>query len=126
MANDHIADDRKKVRLVDAHEFWNRLSHVVYDIFTVHEKDGQLTGTASVGYYTETIEEVLKQTKTVDAVEVCRCKDCKHWCTVNCVTNYGSCSKLEDRYKEDCESSFDETTRFDHFCSYGERRNNDG
>lgn len=70
MANDHIADDRKKVRLVDAHEFWNRLSHVVYDIFTVHEKDGQLTGTASVGYYTETIEEVLKQTKTVDAVEV--------------------------------------------------------
>ena len=70
MANDHIADDRKKVRLIDANEFWNRLSHVVYDIFTVHEKDGQLTGTASVGYYTETIEEVLKQTKTVDAVEV--------------------------------------------------------
>ena len=70
MAIDHIADDRKKVRLIDAHEFWNRLSHVVYDIFTVHEKDGQLTGTASVGYYTETIEEVLKQTKTVDAVEV--------------------------------------------------------
>ena len=57
-------------RLIDAHEFWNRLSHVVYDIFTVHEKDGQRTGTASVGYYTETIEEVLKQTKTVDAVEV--------------------------------------------------------
>lgn len=57
-------------RLIDSHEFWNRLSHVVYDIFTVHEKDGQLTGTASVGYYTETIEEVLKQTKTVDAVEV--------------------------------------------------------
>lgn len=70
MANDHIADDRKKVRLIDSHEFWNRLSHVVYDIFTVNEKDGQLTGTASVGYYTETIEEVLKQTKTVDAVEV--------------------------------------------------------
>ena len=50
--------------------FWNRLQNVVYDIFTAHEKDGQLTGTASVGYYTETIQEVLKQTKTVDAVEV--------------------------------------------------------
>ena len=59
-----------KKRLIDANEFLNRLSHVVYDIFTVHEKEGQLTGTASVGYYTETIEEVLKQTKTVEAVEV--------------------------------------------------------
>lgn len=75
MANDHIADDRKKVRLIDANEFWNRLSHVVYDIFTVHEKNGQLTGTASVGYYTETIEEVLKQTKTVDAAPVVHA----HW-----------------------------------------------
>ena len=62
-------------RLVDANEFRNRLSHVVYDIFEVHEKDGQLTGTASVGYYTDTIEEVLKQTKTVDAVEVVHA----HW-----------------------------------------------
>ena len=57
-------------RLIDANEFWNRLSNVVYDIFTVHEKDGQRTNTASVGYYTETIQEVLKRTKTVDAVEV--------------------------------------------------------
>ena len=57
-------------RFIYANEFWNRLQNVVYDIFEVHEKDGQLTGTASVGYYTETIKEVLKQTKTVDAVEV--------------------------------------------------------
>ena len=71
MANEtHIREVTKKVRLIDANEFWNRLQNVVYDIFTVHEKDGQLTGTASVGYYTETIKEVLKQTKTVDAVPV--------------------------------------------------------
>lgn len=57
-------------RLIDAKEFWNRLQNVVYDIFQVHEKDCQLTHTASVGYYTDTIQEVLKQTKTVDAVEV--------------------------------------------------------
>lgn len=57
-------------RLIDANEFWNRLSNVVYDIFTAHAKDGQFTGTASVGYYTTTIEEVLKRTRTVDAVEV--------------------------------------------------------
>ena len=66
----------------------------------------------------------LETLPTVDAVEVVRCKDCKHWCTVEREPNYGSCSKLEDRYKEDCESSFDETTRFDDFCSYGERRTN--
>ena len=112
MANDHIADDSKKVRLIDAHEFWNRLSHVVYDIFTVHEKDGQLTGTASVGYYTETIEEVLKQTKTVDAVEVVRCKACKKchsWEAPNGATGY-EC----DYHGED--------VKLDDFCSYGERR----
>jgi hypothetical protein len=95
--------------LIDANAFWNRLSHVVYDIFTVHEKDGQLTGTASVGYYTETIEEVLKQTKTVDAVEVVRCKDCVHmkkqfngrFCDVWCL------------YNGDGDEGF---------CNYGERK----
>ena len=57
-------------RLIDANAFWNLLQQVVYDVFTVHEHDGKLNGTASVGYYTETIQEVLKQTPTVDAVEV--------------------------------------------------------
>lgn len=68
---------------------------------------------------------VAMQEAIVDAAEVVRCKDCKHWCTVDCAPNYGSCSKLEDRYKEDSESSFDETTRFDDFCSYGERKNDE-
>ena len=96
-------------RLIDANAFWNRLSHVVYDIFTVHEKDGQLTGTASVGYYTETIEEVLKQTKTVDAMEVVRCKDCKHY--------------YYSAYAMRCVCDFDKKEwDKDDFCSYGERR----
>jgi hypothetical protein len=115
MANDHIADDRKKVRLIDAHEFWNRLSHVVYDIFTVHEKNGQLTGTASVGYYTETIEEVLKQTKTVDAVEVCRCKDCKHYQPRNRSARW-------DCKTPCCNRSAALKFPEDGFCSYGERK----
>jgi hypothetical protein len=59
-------------RLIDPNAFWNLLQQVVYDVFTVHEHDGKLNGTASVGYYTETIQEVLKQTPTVDAVEVVR------------------------------------------------------
>ena len=83
-----------------------------------------------IGYGSYDIKNVYKwlfecfEEVDSDMVEVVRCKDCKHWCTVDCAPNYGSCSKLEDRYKEDCKSSFDETTRFDDFCSYGERKDN--
>ena len=99
-------------RLIDANAFWNRLSHVVYDIFAVHEKDGQLTGTASVGYYTETIEEVLKQTKTVDAVEVVRCKDCE-FCHYNSSNDTYKCTTFNGMHR---------TVAVDDYCSYGERR----
>lgn len=51
------------------------------------KNDGHRVGTASVGYYTETIQEVLKQTQTVDAVEVVRCVRCANrtnskWCNL--------------------------------------------
>ena len=86
-------------RLIDANAFWNLLQQVVYDIFTVHEQDGKLTGTASVGYYTETIREVLKQTPTVDAVEVVH----GHWVSLTECANAGVyCSVCNKKvYKED-------------------------
>ena len=56
--------------LIDANEFVNRLNQQPYDIVELHHKDGQFTGRATLGYYEETIEEVLKQTKVVDAVEL--------------------------------------------------------
>ena len=103
-------------RLIDANAFWNRLQQVVYDVFTVHEKDGQLTGTASVGYYTETIAEVLKQTKTVDAVEVVRCAKCKHW-------RNASKPLYCNEFMGDCTIDDEPVGRWEHdFCSYGERR----
>ena len=110
-------------RLIDANEFLNRLNNVVYDIFTVHEKDGQLTGTASVGYYTETIEEVLKQTKTVDAVEVVRCKDCKHKPTGSGVNHHIEFPEQDYRCPCRCEDYWYSWMPYDDwFCANGERR----
>ena len=103
-------------RLIDANEFRNRLSHVVYDFFEVHTNDCKLTNTASVGYCTETIEEVLKQTKTVDAVEVVRCKDCKHWSDgVAGCTDHVKCCKIGFYMVGE-----------NGYCVYGERRTDNG
>ena len=102
-------------RLVDANAFWNLLQQVVYDVFTVHENEGRLTGTASVGYYTETIAEVLKQVPTVDAVEVVHgrwknidtreylgwmCSNCQKW--FDSRTNYcPNCGAKMDGERKD-------------------------
>lgn len=48
---------------------------------------------------------VIDEVKAVDAVEVVRCKDCKHW-----VTYFDCCEKK------------DITMHEDDFCSFGERR----
>lgn len=57
----------------------------------------------------QTIKRYLKLQSAVDAVEVVRCKDCK---------NKGMCAHHNGRYI----GQFDE----DDFCSYGERRENNG
>lgn len=107
-------------RLVDANAFWNLLQQVVYDTFTEHEHDGKLTGTGSVGYYSETIEKVLKQTPTVDAVEVVRCKECSFWTYEgvgsSTLKRFGRCAKWYP-YGDEQHNCHD-----DDFCSYGERR----
>ena len=64
---------------------------------------------ASYVIYTEDIEAI----PAVDAVEVVRCKDCKSWLRFF-VPMVGNCSKH-------CE-----TTDGDDYCSYGERRADDG
>ena len=58
-------------------------------------------------------EEDIRKAPTVDAVEVVRCKDCKHyvetdlWCNLNCCVG----DSHANWYPED-------------FCSYGERKDN--
>ena len=56
----------------------------------------------------------LKNTPTVDAVEVVRCKDCKHF-----DEHTGKCYLF-------CDSEYivELEVDSDHFCSYGERKDN--
>ena len=57
----------------------------------------------------------LNDMPTLDAVEVVRCKDCKHWHkdTVFCgYMPYGEASERVNWYADD-------------FCSYGERKDSD-
>ncbi len=59
----------------------------------------------------------IEAAPTVDAVEVCRCRDCKHWIKIGTeyfsTRTYGECRLLDDdpRYADD-------------YCSDGERREN--
>ena len=53
------------------------------------------------------VGDLIIEAPTVDALEVVRCKDCKH-CSVD--TMFGSCW---------CHGF---SVKLDHFCSYGERR----
>ena len=55
---------------------------------------------------------------TADVVEVVRCKDCKHLTVVNNESVYARCEKTGYIF-----GSFETDTR-EHFCAYGERREN--
>ena len=59
-------------------------------------------------YLYHMIAPILCLCPTVDAVEVVRCKDCKHW-------TMGYCNNFA--YYD-----YEPTTNEDDFCSYGERR----
>lgn len=67
---------------------------------------------------------IVRKQKSVDAVPVVRCKDCKH----------GILDEEDEMYKCVYSAEFDDETgeyygfvdynRASHFCSYGERRDN--
>ena len=62
------------------------------------------------------LKPVIDAMPTVDAVEVVRCKDCKKAVRHEIFPHSRRCKV------EDCKFSHKET----HFCSYGERKDNDG
>ena len=78
-------------------------------------RDGKFTvplqNLFSMGW-TEAIEAVMQNAPTVDAVEVVRCKNCKHY-----LLPQGFCS--HDRHEYQTQAVWQED---DDFCSYGERR----
>lgn len=68
----------------------------------------------SVAYFAfESIIECLKQVPTVDAVEVVRCKDCRHY-------SCGFCMHSQWWNEDDAT-----TVESNDFCSYGERINDE-
>ena len=60
----------------------------------------------------------LKAMPTVDAVEVVRCKNCKHWQHIE--DGFGDCTNP----RFNLPGHVDPTMELDGFCSCGERRNN--
>lgn len=67
MANDHIADDRKKVRLIDANEL-----RIQFDDIPPY-----------IGLAGSLVQQYIDKAPTVDAVEVIRCESCK-WYEPEC------------------------------------------
>ena len=66
-------------------------------------------------YDTNAVLDSIDAQPTIDAVEIVRCRDCKHWHkdTVFCgYMSYGEASERVNWYADD-------------FCSYGERKDGD-
>jgi hypothetical protein len=63
------------------------------------------------GWLANIIDDTIEQAPTIDAVEVVRCKHCRKW--TNGDDTYGTCQWNEYQTLQ---------TRYDDFCSYGERR----
>ena len=99
------------MRLIDAENILKEYEHI--DWYCV-SKEGQFMRGATtednplIHYYDG--EEIIKNAPTVDAVEVVRCKDCKHsWEDISGLCcSHGVCVDL--------------TVPGDFYCAYGERK----
>ena len=65
------------------------------------------------------IKSLAKAINPQDAIEVVRCKDCKYLNIINKAPLYAYCGKSNYIFH-----LFEEDTR-EHFCSWGERRENE-
>ena len=86
------------MRLIDA----DRALEIVRDQAIAHPNAYYLTTYATL---------TLRESPTIDAVPVVRCRECKRWerhTEVN--RDYGGCRR------------YSSTMRYDDFCSYGERK----
>lgn len=89
------------MRLIDADELKERLKEYCIDGDKEAEEYYEIMG----------IDDCVDEAPTVDAVEVVRCKDCKHWCNEIDEHTYECCTRaIVNRFKPD------------DFCSYGERK----
>ena len=106
-----VQERRTSMRLIDAENILKEYEHI--DWYCV-SKEGQFMRGATtednplIHYYDG--EEIIKNAPTVDAVEVVRCKDCKHsWEDISGLCcSHGVCVDL--------------TVPGDFYCAYGERK----
>ena len=93
------------MRLIDA----NRAMEIVRDQRIAHPNAYHLTNYATL---------ILQEAPTVDAVEVVRCRDCKHkgWAQEPC----------HGRSVDFCRVWDSCVDNLDGFCNYGERKDGDG
>ena len=85
-------------RLIDAHDLWT-------DIMMLPHNGDMISS--------EEVEQAIKDAPTVDAVEVVRCKDCKH-----CIYHSYACGDVR------CGMLHTDYITENSFCSYGERKDN--
>ena len=100
---EHV-ERRTKVRLFDADELMQNIIAHSYPLTSAF-----CVGGVDDGLFVNGIRQVVDEQPTVDAVEVCRCRDCEHW--------YGP----DDGKVHSC--SIDALLRpGDFFCRDGKRR----
>ena len=90
-------------RLIDANSLTKTIKTVFGKIRTDWDAMDRLFNQVQ-----ELVLDIVKKAPTVDAVEVVRCKDCKHY-------DNGGCGKCYGEYEPNQND----------FCSCGERKDND-
>ena len=97
------------MRLIDADEIEYERAHLIYP-----------DGSECLGYRAVASSVVINSAPTVDAVPVVRCKDCKSW------EKYNACDGAKPHRCMNYDAIFYKRTEPDDFCSYGERRTENG
>lgn len=77
------------------------------------------TGTNANYLVIENIVMMINQADTVDAVEVIRCRDGKHW------SNHSIC-EVHSEWPDQYNTGHSDYTEPDDFCSHGERKGGEG
>ena len=98
-------------RLIDANALLQKLSKMI-DYCQTDNKVTGLTALFQVG-------DAVMDCPTVDAVEVVRCKDCKHWLKAKEFSPFGWCLQ---RVNDLAYVSYKDRMEPEDFCSKGERR----
>ena len=97
------------MRLIDADALYKRMNHDAFEVDSDMQK-----WDSGCWIRFKMFENAMKDAPTVDAVEVVRCKECKHWKQTDEIpVHYGECLDSIFGYV---------APREDFFCANGERR----